>query len=274
MKIKEVYVMIVFFIVILFTSMVGVSAADNEKGVVPDEPILPTAICNYDSMSIDSVYMLSSELDEVHNILNTIEDDMTDVEKALTVHDYMALNYEYDYENYLNNTIPFVSYTKEGLLTYKTGVCQAYAETYEYIMNLLGIECITILSNSMNHAWNMIKIDGDWYHVDVTWDDPVYDRVGRVRHEFFLVSDDEIENREHYDWVSSKTADSTIYDDYFWRDVDSRIVCLENTMFYIDSDGIYKRSTMDNSSELIYNMDWETWGSENGGYWFGIFFRS
>ena len=49
----------------------------------------------------------------------------------------------------------------------------------------------------MNHAWNLIKIDGEWYHIDVTWDDPTPDLLGRVNHVFFLISDDAIASSEY-----------------------------------------------------------------------------
>ena len=49
----------------------------------------------------------------------------------------------------------------------------------------------------MNHIWNLIKIDGKWYHVDVTWDDPIMDKPGRVKHDNFLRSDDGIKDTDH-----------------------------------------------------------------------------
>ena len=64
----------------------------------------------------------------------------------------------------------------------------------------------------------MVKIDGQWYHVDVTWDDPVPDKPGRVSHENFLRSDDGIRSTGHYGWTSDYTCTSTKYDKYLWKD--------------------------------------------------------
>ncbi len=139
---------------------------------------------------------------EVNRILSYIEDDMSTVEKALAVHDYFARFYEYDY-TYRNSDIGQIFLEKKG-------VCQAYADGFTYIMQKkLGIECYTLASNALNHAWNVIKIDGEWYHIDVTHDDPRFngkDHFGNARHLHFLVSSDTIRKdpkHNSYDWVVS-----------------------------------------------------------------------
>ena len=67
-------------------------------------------------------------------------------------------------------------------------------------MNLLGVECYYVSSELMNHGWNIIKINGEYYHVDVTWDDPVLDNFGMVNHDYFLLSDNKIQEKEHFNW--------------------------------------------------------------------------
>lgn len=90
----------------------------------------------------------SSEFkEEVDNILSSVSDEMSDIEKALDVHDYFARNYEYDY-TYENSDIGEIFSEKEG-------VCQAYSDAYTYIMQKkLGILCYTLSSRNLNHAWN------------------------------------------------------------------------------------------------------------------------
>ena len=58
------------------------------------------------------------------------------------------------------------------------GVCQSYACTYMYILNSLGIDCYFVPSDEMRHGWNIVRINGQLYHVDCTYDDPVSDRFG------------------------------------------------------------------------------------------------
>ncbi len=56
------------------------------------------------------------------------------------------------------------------LLNNKTGICVAYAQAYKMAMAKLNIPCEVTVSTAMAHAWNTVKIDGNWYNVDVTYD--------------------------------------------------------------------------------------------------------
>lgn len=136
----------------------------------------------------------------VCEILSQVSDGMSEEEKALVIHDYFASQYEYDEKNFKAQNIPKDSYRAGGLFMNGTGVCQAYAGGYQYIMNKLGIECYLTGSNDMNHAWNIIRIDGAYYHVDCTWDDPMSDNLGRVNHNFFLLSDGMVRQQNHRGW--------------------------------------------------------------------------
>lgn len=122
-----------------------------------------------------------------------ITKDMPDFEKIKVIHDFIINNTSYDYSNYLNDTIPEESYTIGGLLLNKTAVCQGYAETFQVFMNILNIEnkLISGTANNGGHAWNLVKLDGDWYHIDTTWDDPVGD-VQILRYNYFLVNDEQM----------------------------------------------------------------------------------
>ena len=159
-----------------------------------------------------------------------IEDDMTDAQKALIVHDYLILNCKYDYS--------YDGYTAYDCLVKGEAVCQGYTLAYAYILeNYLGIKCTAAISESQNHAWNYVNIGDSWYHVDLTADDASYsdysgksyDVFGKVMHENFLLSDSAAKKSSelHKDWRivgnCPKAAD-TRYDNYFWRDVTSQII--------------------------------------------------
>ena len=79
---------------------------------------------------------------------------MSDLEKAIVLHDYLAVNCEYDYENYLANKIPDASYTAYGVLVNRTAVCQGYALAYKYLLNQTGIDCYMVSSEQ----WIMLGI--------------------------------------------------------------------------------------------------------------------
>ncbi len=165
----------------------------------------------------------------VEQVLETIPEDATDVQKVKLVHDYLVKNTIYDYHNYLNQSVPKIAYTPYGALVQKSAVCQGYSEAFQILMEELGIPCKFLASESMRHAWNMVQIDGEWYHVDVTWDDPVPDLGEYVSYECFLLSDAAIqeEDRAHSGWVvknddgsteEAPAATSTKYDHWTDRD--------------------------------------------------------
>lgn len=182
----------------------------------------------------------------------------TDLEKILALHNYLTLHCEYDYESYqkllAGETYDKVCHSAYGALVNGTPVCSGYALAYKYLLNQLGIECYYVTSDSMNHAWNMIKLDGKYYHIDVTWDDPVTDKFGYSRYDYFLISDKTIADstHEHKDWVISTsgtalnlTATSTTYEDYAWIGIRSDIVKYNNNWYYTD---YTKRAIIKNSN--------------------------
>lgn len=134
-------------------------------------------------------------------IKRTITSSMTSVEKVQAIHDYIISATIYDYDNYLAGTVPDASYTGEGVLLDKTGVCQGYALAFQAIMDRLRIPCQVIYGTANGpHAWNMVQLNNDWYWVDLTFDDPAPDN-GLIFNNYFLLSDDEL-CKDHF-WDSS-----------------------------------------------------------------------
>lgn len=120
-------------------------------------------------------------------------DCTTDSQRINAVHDWMVRNLEYDYDNYLADTIPKRSYSQEGAILYRTAVCGGYAKTFCSFMDVLGIECEYVRGqgNGGNHAWNRVLLNGRWLYIDVTWDDPVPDSGpdAPIRYTYYLVED-------------------------------------------------------------------------------------
>lgn len=145
-------------------------------------------------------------------IASCVTDGMSDYEIAKALHDYLALNCEYDMR-YYSGGMPSISYTAYGALVNRMAVCQGYALAYQELLAQCGIESeyVSGWGNGGRHGWNIIQIDGEWYHVDVTWDDPTPDREGYVRYKYFLKSDKTM-SRDHSNWESSHACTSTTYD--------------------------------------------------------------
>ena len=91
------------------------------------------------------------------------------------VHDYLVDNIEYDTTISKENI-----YNVYGALINRTAVCAGYARSFKYFMDELGIPCTLVIGQGTNtqgqtenHAWNYVQLNGNWYAIDCTWDDPV-----------------------------------------------------------------------------------------------------
>lgn len=107
----------------------------------------------------------------------------SDYENELAIHDYLVSNIEY-------GGVDEEAYSAYDALIKGRAVCSGYAESFKTLLDMLGIEnrAVTGSGNGEAHGWNMVKLDGEWYHVDVTWDDPI-DGDGTISHKYFNVTD-------------------------------------------------------------------------------------
>ena len=144
------------------------------------------------------------------------EDEMSAFEVAQALHDYLVRTCVYDLTAE-TATGPTVSHSAYGALTKGTAVCQGYALAYKLLLTRAGVPCVFVTSTSMNHAWNMVQIDGGWYHVDSTWDDPVYsDGTDAgfdvdVSHQYFLRADSTMSALGHSGWEAAYTTPTSDY---------------------------------------------------------------
>jgi len=169
--------------------------------------------------SAEDVFPLEywTEEEAFEHALSCIDETMSDVEKVLALHEYLAREIEYNHEGYYSD----YGYGEGETLIIRRGVCGNYAFTYQYLLDVIGIENHYVTSDAMNHAWNLLKLDGNWYHVDVTWDAS----TGLDNHDrrYFLKSDDEFVNEcNHYDWEifmeDTITANNSgAYENYIFR---------------------------------------------------------
>ena len=167
----------------------------------------------------DNDIAVLNKLDEI--LSKTVNNSMTDYQKELAIHDYLVLNCKYDYENYKNNTLPDESYTLYGLLIKGTGVCQAYAEAAEVLLNSAGVEChmVTGTSKGENHAWNIVKLDNEYYMLDVTWDDPAPDEAGVVDYSYFNLTDSQLAQDHTWDKSKWPAANGTKYNYFVYNNL-------------------------------------------------------
>ena len=164
---------------------------------------------------------------KVKKILETKIGDrvMTEYQKELILHDYLVEHCTYSFGSETNDN----EYRAYGALVEQKAVCNGYAEAMALLLSCAGVEnryvVGTVSSGSRsatgqstgneseaqtaarkkreNHAWNQVKLNGTWYHLDSTWDDPVGDKE-ILSHAYFNLSDELMErdhtwNREKYE---------------------------------------------------------------------------
>ena len=150
----------------------------------------------------DQYAKCKGELDKAaERALATVSGVDDEVEVAKRLHDYIVNTCEYD----LAARAAGGKTPAYDVLVRHSAVCEGYVMGYRYLLSLAGIVSEEVVSDEMNHCWSYVLIGGNWYHVDVTHDDPLYVGVrppaGYVSHRFFLLSDAAIKAKGHKGWT-------------------------------------------------------------------------
>ncbi len=221
----------------------------NYRFVVPGDYILYVMVCDAAGNTEIRTQNFTLECDSAHPTLESVVTSIvneclsagcaTDFEKAVWLHDWLTANASYD--------LSYSYYSADGVLVRGTGVCDSYRKAYEMLLNEAGVEATSATGG--NHAWNQIKMNGEWYNVDVTWDDPVSSTgeqqaavSGMERHFYFGLTD-EVMRVDHT--FENHPKQCTSYEmNYFlhtgkvrmWSDAysDGISIALENCEFLVD----------------------------------------
>lgn len=128
---------------------------------------------------------LNEKLELLNKIKSQIKSQLqgyNDYVKVKEVHNWLIKAIEYD-----TNETTIEPYSIYGALTQGKAVCEGYARSFKYIMDELEIPCVLVSGTATNsngitesHAWNYVLLNGDWYAIDVTWDDPIIIGEGTV----------------------------------------------------------------------------------------------
>lgn len=208
----------------------------------------------------------------VQEALKAVNDQMDDLEKALALHDYLVQNCAYENDGGGN----YKNYNAYNALVDGTCVCQGYTLAYTELLQQVGIPVSYATSDAMNHIWNMVELDNQWYHVDATWDDPIPDLAGRVGHKNFLRSDSGITATGHYSWETgvdgAKGTDDSYASGKFWNGLNTAVFYEGDVCYYLSDTGSITERSDDGSETVIYRMTDTRWPVWNGsGSWVGIF---
>lgn len=127
-------------------------------------------------------------------LYETISDDMSDVEKEIAIHDKLVNDVEY-YKYTDINSIPYKMHTSYQALINKQAVCDGISKALMMLLNKAGIETIVVSGyvEGEAHAWNIVKLDGEYYHIDATSNKIEINNQKYAMHSYFNVADENIQ---------------------------------------------------------------------------------
>ncbi len=155
----------------------------------------------------------------------------------------MVNSISYDYEALRNKSMNRCSFNIYGVINNRLAVCEGIAKFVKLTLNKLGIECFIcggkcILENEKieDHAWNVIKIEEDYYHIDVTWDIRRDDAQNKriVPYDYFNLDDANI-SRDHFDFNMSFECTSMLYN---YHAIMGRFISGKKQLIQLLSDGL------------------------------------
>ncbi len=151
-----------------------------------------------------------------------IMDDMDDYEKCQAVHDYITENIRYNFSA-LSVSYVYDAFTVEGALLKKQAVCMGIAKGIAYLLNRLGIYNLIVCGSSdidgnrINHAWNMARQGGNYYHIDATWDLQEINHFTNHSHMYFNLDDDAMLTNHFWELQDYPNCDSN-FENYYVRE--------------------------------------------------------
>ena len=204
------------------------------------------------------VAAMQVKLDQLVDQANTL--CQTDLEKVFYVHEWLVQNIAYDREHLSDNVQD--DHNLRGALLEGTAVCDGYAKTYALTLRKLGITGVLVTSKDIGHAWNMVELDGNWYQVDCTWDDPVdgSDQLGYCMHKHLLCTTEEMNTNHNDDGDDSVAFDlenlgtqnivnlatDDTYENTWWKDKKSAIFPCGGDWYYASGERLFWRDDLGN----------------------------
>ncbi len=177
----------------------------------------------------------------------------TPYEQEKAIHDWIRDNCSYDYTFNINT-----AYSPTGIFVYKTAVCQGISEAFKLCMDILGIECIMIEGRVTRggHLWNAVKLDGEWYLVDVTFDLNMVEYGYRDYRYRYFNRPDSFFNEDHTPSGIRDNSDficdypDFIYEYSIYDDSDSRFDDFEATSVKYSGDYVLETTTATAAADI------------------------
>lgn len=199
----------------------------------------------------------SAAINEMQKSIDAVADKLvaeangksTTYEKLKVFHDYLVLNSTFELKDEITNYNATI-YNALGSGEAQGNIqCAGYAKAMQYLCDKAGIVSMVVTGETnkgQTHAWNVVDIDGKWYNLDATWDDPILSTPNykNIRYNFFLVPDSGIHNITHMH-VGQKKLSNGNYITYF-----TPPACVDNDQnYFVKSGKVY--SDFDSADKAI-----------------------
>lgn len=156
------------------------------------------------SYTDDEIEAVNSQVENIYSRIVNENSPVRDNIKA--VHDYIINNSKYDSARSDYNMLTYKSDIAYGPLLQGYGICGGYSDAMALFLERLGVTNYKV--SSATHVWNAVYLDGKWYHLDLTWDDPVTsDHSDILQHEYFLLTTNQLLSKE----IEEHNFDKSIY---------------------------------------------------------------
>ncbi len=240
---------------------------DSTVGYYSSGDYVTALVPAYESQyTTEHVAIFNQKVDE---IIAGVDESWPEIQKILYLHDYLVTHADYD--------LTYSNYNAYNALVEGSAVCQGYALATVCLLKEVEVDVDLITSRNLNHAWNLIEVDGEYFYTDATWDDPSNIGGTYCAHDNFMVSEAGLVATGHTttDWVSKSdglitygnVVTSTKYMDYFWSDMITALPMIGTKTGYL-SDGtvdIYNFSDGTTTSHARTMGYWRTMAN-NGTY--------
>lgn len=201
-------------------------------------------LVNVDSDALSRYTRLA---ENVKKIKEGVEPKMSNLDKVIYLHDSIVELATYQ-------MVAYESYGAGGVLGDKKGVCSGYTKALNLLLIDQGIMATYMRAPSIGHGWTSVYLDGEWYHVDSTWDDTRSAKKGQTSHQFLLRNDSEFvtnDNNSHvawevYDYDLEYTSTSTRFSNWYVHDITGKMAFENGYWYYVD---VKTNSIMQNTAE-------------------------
>ena len=149
----------------------------------------------YDSLGRVSIRIMKTykenEIQEIEKKVDELYSQLVNPASSIennimSIHDYIINNSKYDSDRSDNNIINYKSNIAYGPLFEGHAICGGYTDLMELFLEKMNVKSFKISSD--DHVWNAVFINNNWYHLDLTWDDPVSkDGKDYLEHNYFLI---------------------------------------------------------------------------------------